>query len=276
MLTVNYLTKYLNMKQDNDIKYELENFEYDKNLDICNIENNVLFNNINYKFFIMDNNDSNKSIIYTIYNSILSIMDKTFYNLNENNKEIEIKKLIKQMSNDLFDKDYYKKYYYRNRKFRKINFINIFNDALTYKINFELIYMLLQYISDYIGINILVLKEKGNEYYKTKYSDYRNIPWCFIQYKNNEYNPIFLEGEDNFIKKTDKNYEILMNNINNELLHIINDDIIDIKIYENMKVNEIKEIATKINIELKKKSDKTGNMINKTKSELIDEIIEKI
>jgi hypothetical protein len=297
MLTVNYLINYLNKNQEQNINYELEDFEYNsdikktsndinkKNYDIKesniikhnNSIKNIIFNDIKYNLFIIENKDDNKSIIYTIYNSILSIMDKTFFNLNESNKNIEIKKLIKQMSDDLFDKDFYKKYYYRNRKFKRINFMNMFNDALNYKINNAHIYMLFQYISDYIGINILILNENGNEYYKTKYTDYRNTPWCFIEYKNNEYNPVFIESENNFIKKTDKYYDVLINNIKNEMNKDYNEnDMIDIKKYDQMKVDDIKKIAIEINIELKKKSDKTGNMINKTKSELIEEIIEKV
>ena len=75
---------------------------------------------------------NNKSSIFTFFNSVLSSMDNTFYMLNENSKLLEIREFIKVLNTALFEQDLYKKYYYRNRKFRKNKFIELLNNALNF------------------------------------------------------------------------------------------------------------------------------------------------
>lgn len=309
MLTINYLIKYLNIEQKEINEVEdlagdiTQNIAEDINttnsevvvndpiqvvkkedIGIIRIKDkfNDIFENKNDKSinpYYIKSSDKNRTHIFTLFNSIFSIMNSSFYLLKENTKMSEIKELIKVFQNKLFEEELYKKYYYKSRRFRKTKFIELFNSALNFKTDNDYFYMIKQFISDYIGVNIYILNDIESEYYITKkYTD--NVGWIFCYYLEDIYYPVFIDNNDNDLNIINMEYikENIINKhgINYKTVHNNDDDKIDTKIYENMKLDKLHELAAQYKIEARKKSSKTDKFINKTKNEIIEELLEYI
>jgi len=249
--------------------------------------NDILCNSIEndktIESYYIASSTNNKSSIFTFFNSVLSSMDNTFYMLNENSKLLEIREFIKVLNTALFEQDLYKKYYYRNRKFRKNKFIELLNNALNFKTEYTMFYMIKQYIADYIGINIFVLNDVECEYYLTNKHEFEKSPWIFVYYNNDIYYPTFFDKkENNIIYGNSEDDYIIKNlyskyNINRSIVdNNMKQNIIDTKKYNSMSLDKLQEYADKFNIDMKKKSAKTDKMINKTKNELIEELLDYI
>jgi hypothetical protein len=229
--------------------------------------------------YYIKSSDKNRTHIFTLFNSIFSIMNSSFYLLKENSKMSEIKELIKVFQNKLFEEELYKKYYYKSRRFRKTKFIELFNSALNFKTDNEYFYMIKQFISDYIGVNIYILNDIESEYYITKkYTD--NVGWIFCYYLEDIYYPVFFDDNENDLNIINMEYikENIINKhgINYKTIYNNDDDQIDTKIYENMKLDKLQELAAQYKIDARKKSSKTDKFINKTKNEIIEELLEYI
>jgi hypothetical protein len=89
-------------------------------VNISNIENilaplydcfNVLFGK-REKLFIDERQYKNKSFIFSLFQSVLSITDLSFIELDEDEKIVRIKEAIKKMDNDFVEKQLYEKYNY--------------------------------------------------------------------------------------------------------------------------------------------------------------------
>ena len=229
--------------------------------------------------YYLDSKDKNRTHIFTIFNSIFSVMDSSFYLLKENSKKDEIKEIIKVFQNSLFEGELYKKYYFRNRRFRRTKFVELLNIALNFKTDPDYFYMIKQFISDYIGINIYILNDVESEYYISKkfQNNIESVGWIFCYYFEDIYYPVFFNDSTLTSNIIDTAYirENIINKhgINHQTINNSN-DIIDTKIYENMKLDTLQELAGQYKIDARKKSAKTDKLINKTKTELIEELLE--
>jgi hypothetical protein len=341
MLSINYLSNFLEVNQikisnfyyDKINNFERKNNTYDTNS--INIANDIplnvktfkdaninkfnvkltesfdiLFNKSITNFYYYNKTYKNQSYIFTFINSILNIIDETFdlYDINE--KEKIIKDFIILIDSDLFKNDLYTKFnYIKNRKFNKLDIQTVLKNAIQFKYC-DKFHLLKEYISDYLGINIYIIKMNNNfidftncEYYLTKY--YNNnyskyVPNLIIIEDNGIYKPILkykLEEEkqdSNLASSSVLTYSENKNIIDNlwnylkidetnnnkpkEYL-VTNDKTIDVKnskysidFLNNLKIDAIKKLCTDNNILLQKKSEKTSKMINKLKNELINDL----
>ena len=74
---------------------------------------------------------------------------------------------------------------------------------------------------------------------------------------------------NNDINNQSINFEHNENNeINNSVKNIFN-----LNILNGLKIDNLKELCIKHNIDLQKKSEKTNKMINKLKADLIDDLL---
>ena len=280
---------------ENNNKLDKFNFDLPNSFDI-------LFNKSIINFYYDNKIYKNKSPVFTLLNSFFLIGNE-FFNLNdENEKTLIIKDFLKKIDDDLFQRDLYLKFdYTKNRNFNKAEFQEVIKNALQFKIcnKFNLFKT---YLSDYLGINLYIFhKINGlidfdkSEFYLTKYYNNINkyVPHFLIIYENEIYKPILTSGFSSILKYSE-HQEIIDNiwkyfkicdivkvdniseNENKEVIEIENENKnkkYNIDKLKNLKVDEIKKLCEDNNIELLKKSDKTGKLINKLKIELITELL---
>ena len=326
MLSINYIVSYLDDNQekiDNLFYNKINNFELNSDFKVNKNKDkftnelpksfDIIFNK-NIENFYYDNKIyKNKSLIFTLLNSILVIGNKYFNLNNETEKELVIKEFLKKLDNDIFQKDLYNKYKYdKNKKFNKRDIQNVLKNSLQFK-TCDKFHLLKEYISDYLGINIYIFNIKNDiidfinsEFYLTSYySDNINkyIPHFVIIYDNEIFKPLITDDHMLYsILKYDVNNEIIDNIWNyfklndlysenlkkNELKDKLKEEEIkenndneiiqknkkyNFIFFKNMKIDEIKKLCIDEEIELLKKSDKTSKMINKLKNELIDDLL---
>ena len=310
MLSINYIHNFLSNKQEtiNQNFYDkINEFELNKNVPVKKekvIDNkldkfnfnlpesfDILFNKSTLNFYYDSKIYKNKSPVFTLLNSFLLIGNEFFNLNNENEKILIIKDFLKKMDDDLFQKDLYLKLdYTKNRNFNKGEFQEVIKNALQFKIcdKFNLFKM---YLSDYLGINLYIFhKVDGlidfdkSEFYLTKYYNNINkyVPHFLILYENEIYKPILTSGFSSILKYSE--HQEIIDNIFKyfkieDNIAIINPVVesnskkYTIDNLKNLKVEEIKNLCKDNNIDLVKKSDKTGNMINKLKIELITDLL---
>jgi hypothetical protein len=265
----------------------------------------IIFNNDIDKYYIENKtsrNYKNKTSIFTFINSLFMIIYPQYILYTDSEKESNIKSFLKKISDELFQKELYQKFGYNvNRRMNKSNLQEILAKSFTFKYDEGLFPLLQQYIVDYFGINIFVLCLVNNNI------DFINSYYILSSYykiKTNPLLPTFVLVKDNDIFKAlidsnDDNTDVLCflysknKNIIENLWKYFKLDEIEICIEElkddkddteeiinnldlcklkKLKVDELKEICIKYEISLTKISDKTSKMINKTKTELIDDI----
>jgi hypothetical protein len=287
---------------ENTNKLDKFNFNLPKSFD-------SLFNKSIINFYYDSKIYKNKSPVFTLLNSFFLIGNE-FFNLNdENEKTLIMKDFLKKLDDDLFQKDLYLKFdYSKNRNFNKAEFQEVIKNALQFK-TCDKFNLFKTYLSDYLGINLYIFhKINGlidfdkSEFYLTKYYNNINkyVPHFIILYDNEIYKPILTSGYSSILKYSEhqeiidniwKYFKINDNIIQNDKQSDINNDITttsdiieenndeekskkyNIDKIKNLKVDEIKKLCEDNNIELLKKSDKTGKMINKLKIELITELL---
>ena len=339
MLSINYLSNYLNNNQeiidsyyiDNinifEKKYkevdnlEVDNLEVDNlevdNLEVDNLEvNNLEVNNLEVdnlevnkfnielfksfevifkdeisNFYIDNNIYLNRSKIFTLINSIFNIIDETFNLYDLKKKEEIIKNFIKEIDDNLFKNFLYTKFNYtRNKLMNKLHLQTEIKDAFQFKCN-EKNYLLKNYISDYLGINLCIINVENQiilydkcEYYMTKkYGNNINkfLPFLLIIYDKEIYKPILSfnkELKDSSVLVYSK-YKEIINNLSLYFLDnkIYNNESINSKykidILKNLKMDILKKLCIENNIELQKMSEKTSKMINKIKIDLINDLL---
>ena len=300
MLSVNYIAQFLDCNQ-----IVIEKYKYDKindfekkivtNSTVLNKPKftqvlpesfEILFNKNIENFYYDTKIYKNKSNIFTFFNSLLSIGNEYFNLLSEEDKEKEIKILIKKLDDDLFEKDLYNKFEYtKNRKFNKSMIQEVLKYAYFFKTN-ENFHLLKLYVADYLGINLFIFSVVSNnldfnniEQFNTKYYENRINkcnPTFLIIYENELYKPIMMNSNHGSLSVISySEHRELVNNIFDYLKIDDKPEIIPVdKKYNNselskLKVEDIKKLCIENNIELQKKSDKTMKMINKLKSELL-------
>ena len=235
MLSVNYISNFLNNKQEliEDKFYNsLNNFELNENFEKNNIKINekneileknscitekyeTIYDSLHY-FFDDDSNKfsiykklENNNELYTFMNSLLSIGDEIFMLNNFQNKKGIMKNLIKKMDDDLLKEDLYFLYNYdKNRKFNKEKIMTVLKELYKFNVERETIHLFKQYLSDYLGINIFIIGVINNtidydnkEFYLThKYGlNYNKYAQTFILItENNLYYPLIKNSNNNF------------------------------------------------------------------------------
>jgi hypothetical protein len=169
-------------------------------------------------------------------------------------------------------------------------------NALNFKYNEKNI-LLKQYIADYLGINLYIIHVENNlininncECYISKYyGDEINkfLPTLLIIYCKEIYNPILTykkELNDSSILVYSKNKEIIDNLLlyfndiiynlkHNLFVNNLSNSEYNIEMLNNLKIDSLKKLCIKNDIEIQKVSEKTSKMINKVKSELINDLL---
>lgn len=322
MLSINYISTFLYDKQQkidisnynkiniferNQELFEKDKILFDEKQESLDKYHSNLYNSFDIlydkyiKDFYFDNKIyRNKSCVFTLFNSLLCILDE-YFNLNaEKEKESIIKDFITKIDNDLFQENLYNKYEYnKNRKFNKANIQLVLKEAFQFKSddNFNL---LKEYLSDYLGVNIFIfnLEDKlidfinSEKYLPIQFGKNINkyVPALLITCENGIYKPIMSHNKDlngktslltysnnreivdniwNYLKLNDVYLENI--NLNNEKLVL--KEGMNVTFIKNLKIDELKKMCTENNIELTKKSDKTSRSINKLKTELVKDLI---
>jgi hypothetical protein len=318
MLSVNYIANYLTKEQkevSND-KYILKNFEVNNENENI-VKNKIKLHNDEKKNFYINlydcfepffekdlfglnsNNETitntitstkksiNKNYIFTFFSSIFGIGDENYYLFSEDEKILAIKNLIHQLDKDILSKNYYKEFNYdKNKFFSKEKILTALKDAFHLRVN-ENFYILIKYVVDYLGINLVLFELKNKEiinHFKiisTKYTNSYNkyLPHYFVIREDDEFKPIMIKNKlyKNYVTMED-NYKIveqldtikiskmcITNNTTN------NEELAKIK---KMKIDELREYCISKNINILKKSEKTNKEIKKTKDELLNELQE--
>jgi len=263
----------------------------------------IIFNNEIDKYYIenkISRNYKNKTSIFTFINSLFMIIYEQYILYTDSEKESNIKSFLKKISDELFKKELYQKFAYNvNRKMNKSNLQEILAKSFTFKYDESLFPILQQYIADYFGVNIFVLCLVNNNidfinsyyilssYYKIKTNPL--LPTFILVKDNDIFKPLLYSNDDNidslcFLYSKNKNIienlwkyfkldeielciEELKDDNNDEIVNNL-----DLSKLKKLKVDELKEICIKYEISLTKISDKTSKMINKTKTELIEDI----
>jgi hypothetical protein len=169
----------------------------------------------------------NRSFVFTFFNSILLIENKFFHLNTDTEKEKIVKQLIKKMSDELFEKDLYKKFdFSKNRKINKTNLQSVLQDSIHFKNN-DYFTMLLIYLSHYLGINIYIFKVVNHHidflnsvYYVANHSLYN--PHFILFFENEIYKPVMMNSNNRSILTYDKN-KIIIDNIWS-YLNIVNNE----------------------------------------------------
>jgi hypothetical protein len=247
--------------------------------------------------------------------SLFTIIDPSFYYLNERDFDLYIGKIMSPIGYEIEEKSLIKKFNL-NYKINKTLIENIFitfNENLDINDDFNIF---MQFFCLYFNINLIIIefdKAKLNNFNVLKVNGQENCNLYGIIEKNNGfYYPILSLTDDNDITRLfdNINYENIINNINKFIEshrqkvkkpHKINivkkdneiqkeDDVkkdneiqkdesklndLKNKIQKGkFKLNELQEIAEKYCVSIKKKSDKTNKMVNKTIKELEDDILQ--
>jgi hypothetical protein len=266
----------------------------------------IIFNNDIDKYYIenkISRNYKNKTSIFTYINSLFMIVYGQYILYTDSEKESNIKSFLKKISDELFEKELYQKFGYNvNRKMNKSNLQEILAKSFTFKYDEGLFPLLQQYIVDYFGINVFVLCLVNNNidfinsyyilssYYKIKTNPL--LPTIILVKDNDIFKPLLDNNEEEnidtncFLYSKNKNIiESLWKYFKLDEIEICIEELkddkngteetfnnLDLSKLKKLKVDELKEICIKYEISLTKMSDKTSKMINKTKTELIDDI----
>jgi len=201
----------------------------------------ILFNLNNVDYYYNNRLFRNKSSVFTFLNSIFNIGDDFFNIFDEKTRENIIKKFIKTIDNDLFEKNLYNKFNYsKNRKFNKSDIQDNLKNSFQFK-NIQKFELIKQYIADYLGINIYVIHVnstvidfKKSEYYLSQNfnnSYIKFLPNFILLCENEIYKPI-LNKNNSIIRYSDNN------NIIDKLWKLL-----DIKIIDNVDILDNKKLV---------------------------------
>ncbi len=211
-------------------------------INVSNIENilsplyecfSVLFGK-KEKLFIDNREFKNKSFIFSLFQSVLSISDLSFIELVEEEKTVRIKEAIKKMDNDFVEKQLYERYNYNilYNKLTKKRLNYILKMAVQWKHTVEdkddprnqnklLLQCIYQYISDYFGVHIIIFNtsckmiqfDRCETYLTTRFGKkvQKIIPTIFLVFEDEKIKPIIRDYENSlFLFSTHKD---LINNI---------------------------------------------------------------
>ena len=302
MLSVNYIANFLDKEQKKvkeDSYCTLKKFEYNNEYEEL-IKNKIQSENkkkadsyvnlyscfeeyFEEQFFGINKEKlKNRNNIYTFFSSIFGIGDESYYLMNEQEQIQCVKNLIKRLDDELFIKNLYKEFNYdKNKFFNKEKIMQSLKDSFKMNIdeNFDLVK---KYVADYLGINIVFFEIKNEKIIdkyiisSNKYTEEHNkyLPYYFIIKEDDSYYPIMMKEKENINYVTcDEIYNIseMLSQFDEFKIKVSNSK--NINDYKKMKVDELREYCINNDINIYKKSEKTGKDIKKTKDELISEIV---
>lgn len=259
----------------------------------------LFLNDKNSKYYVYKNIGKYHNYLFNFFKSSISSLRSDFILFDDIEKDRHIINFTNNMLIDLEEKNLYKIFKYNKiRKFKK-SILQMILDHMVHKnLNIHNIYKkhlesIKIYFADYLKINIFSFYlDKTGKIDRHK-SDYT---LCSIYNETyNKYLPTIL------LYKTDEYYYPILSTESNCILRYSNDSVIIDKLSEYFYLNKINLEDTEIDepsknvefnskdltknklsvlrkmsedrgINIKKKSTKTGKMINKTKSELISEL----
>ena len=259
--------RYFNLNSENEKELIIKDF-------IKKIDNDLFEKNLYYKFNYNKNRNFNKSDIQLILkNSLFFKNSDKFELLKEYVSDfLGINIYIFNINNKIIDfskSEYYLTKYYNNNINKYIPHFIILHENDIYK---------------------PLIMNSNDESSILKYTINNNIIdniWNYFKL-----NDLFINN--NLLENNLKEDKLMNENIKEDIMKedimkedkIINENIIDneltdkstvkkynIQFLNKLKIDLIKDICKKENIELLKKSDKTSNMINKLKNELINELL---
>lgn len=317
MLSVNYISELLNNKQQKiDPKYynALKSFErvhpnevkpsivtnsnntyiakYNKQLQDSF---NILFNKSISDFYYDNKVYKNKSYVFTLFNSILSIGNESFSLYDSSEKEGVVKEFIKMIDNDLFNQELYQKFdYSKIHTFNKGDIQEVIKMAYQFK-HTDRFDLLKKYVADYLGINLYIISVENDliNYSKSEYylpSHFGNeinkfLPSMIIIIENEIHKPLMnktIESGTHILEYSNKNYTHIIDNIWTQLKIVKPEPIIivsqigvkyNLQELMKLKIDNIKKLCIENDIPIQKKSDATMRLINRLKSELIADLL---
>ena len=180
---------------------------------------------------------------------IISNVESDYLIKNNEEKTDYVKTIkLKIASMDNYDKNKYITKFSKNLISRGLQVVNSFSSIL--------------YLNDYYKVNLVIFNSKTNKYFKTGYNN--NFIYC--EYKNNSWFQKEISSSDIEYSDINLNKEELTNilnfDINTNLIY--KTDILPIGKY---KIDELRDLAKQLNIELKDEKNK-----NKSKKILYDEV----
>jgi hypothetical protein len=253
-----------------------------------------LFSKKNNIFYVENIIYRNNSSVFSFVNSILTACSQEAILLKEVVKEDIVKDFLKKIGNDLFEHNLYNRFlYHKNKKINKSDIQKILGESFTFKYDETLIHILQQYIVDYLGINVFIFAFQGknidfmnSNYVLSSYFDLKTNPYLpsVILFKIKDiYRPVLSYDGENCVFLYSKNKEIIDNLWKYFKLEDISsllatfeaekDHKFNVQDLKKMKIDELKNECIKYEIAISKKSDKTAKMINKTKNELLEDLI---
>jgi len=289
MISINYISKFLSEKQvsiDNIYYTKINKFEKNKDVIIdvdkdkheldkyeLNLADsfNVLFNKSIIDFYYDNRFCKNKSLIFTLINSLLNIGNITFNLYDIFDKEIIIKDFIKKIDSDLFQLDLYNKFNYnKNKRFNKSDIQFVLKNAIQFKYC-DKINLLKEYISDYLGINIYILKIENGQI------DYKNCEYFLTQKygKNiNKFLPHYILLHENEIYKPLLACKKELNN-SSVLTYSAHKDIID-NIWNYFRINDLYVANDKLRIIENAKSGVTESVVENVTESVSENVTESV
>ena len=285
MLSVKYISNYLNKNEyeqignniDNNIYKKLQEFEKKKDsiLPISEISDEedeksekneeIIILNKDYeslhesfqnyfdnKFCLFKIKSKNKSNIFTFFNSLFIIGDEEFLLFNYQEKLTCIKTFIKKMDDDLFTENHYENFgYHKNKYFNKEKILNVLKEAFQFKIN-EYFNLLIQHVSNYLGVNIYIFETTVDKIV-SKYV-YLSNKYEFNEedrkQNTNNYLPSY------FIIKNDDMYYPILKKTESNINYLKYEEIIEQSIYKNIG---------SFQIQLQSNTKKTNHKFDKMK-----------
>jgi len=168
---------------------------------------NIIFNKSISDFYYDNKIYKNKSYIFTLINSVLSISNELLLLYDFNERQNIIKEFIKKIDNDLFGIDLYKKFdYAKDRSFNKADIQEVIKLGFQFK-HTDKFNLLKKYISDYLGINLYIISVENDlinyskcEYYLPNYfGDEINkfLPSVIIILENEIHKPVMYKNTSN-------------------------------------------------------------------------------
>ena len=229
-------------------EFEIEISKYNDNDNDNDYQNSVFFTiktQLSKELIIKINH-----IDYILISVCLVLFDNFSY-ISDKEKYKLIKDLKYKMSIDLDKEDLYDKYNYRHKRFKKIDLQNslIENNKVLHKFFYK-------YLADYFQINIIEIINR-----KIKY---------ITNYNKSRYSLIIYNNKNNFYVKYQNNLKCLKNHEFITTEFKIEKSIGKKKNIKTLKLPELQKLAISKGIDIKKLGKK--GKINKTKSQLIDEI----
>jgi hypothetical protein len=255
---------------------------------------------------ILTKRTRNRNAVFTFMDSIVSIMNESFWMKNEDDKTHLLRELLKKMHAEVYIEGNYQKFnYHKTRKMKKDQLLLTLSQSIQFRIHdMDTFYMLQQYVVDYFGVNLFIFFVSGTDeidmersklFATRQFENQMNplVPTLCMIWKDEVYYPIVHETDEEktiFRYSRDKDLmEEIWKRMNihemKEFFIKKREEVVEETKSENlvvaftmgeiqkMKLEELQNICKEMGISLEKISEKTGKSIKRTKTELIEQIV---